>query len=471
MLTKAIARALVAILTVGMTSLLVQPTSALIQADSLTLSTATYSQAIGETATANSPVVTMSYLGQFLGDTYSVSSWLISAPAGNTRIPTLRLIETNSALVYNIAGDGPLALGTNFAAGTSAYVSPSVDGYVAVTARFQVYLDAPTTAGTYVVRLVPTNKSNGGVTNAASLTLTITVGGSSQTQDSTPVYSPPTETSTPDTYTAILNVTTALPTQLTSKNQTTADLFVDFISYATTIGDTSSVTAYLVSAPAGNTSLPVLELTQVTNSRIDKNAKFTEALSPGYKFIGGNSAYMTAPPFLGAMAAKFKLYLDNPKKSGTYVVKLQLRTDSGVATAPTKGLIITFTVTRDPETYPVAADVIISHPGDISNKSDAEINVSKGADTTNEVAVIRTTLRSATGAIATLDSYTAVITGTGLIASAPLSTNINTVGDSRAIYVRAGDVVAVYDMEILVLELLQSITMTEKFWRQKLLLS
>lgn len=445
MFTKAFARALVMVLTVGMTSLIAPLSVATTQADSLTISSATHSQAVGETATSSSPVATATFLGENRGDTYSVTASLVSAPAGNTRLPVLRLIETTTAIVFTTDPLNPFSTNTIISANTQAKISPSSTGAALISAKFQVYLDSPTVVGTYVVRLTPAVVGGGGVANATGQNITITVGSSTPASDSSPVavYSPPTETSTPDTYTAILNVTTALPTQLTSKNQTTTDLFVDFISYATTTGDTSSVTAYLVSGPAGGISLPVLELVQTSNARVDKSAKFNSALSPGYKFIGA-TAYMTAPPALGAMSSKFKLYLDNPKKSGTYVVKLQLRTEAGVATAPTRGLIITFTVARDPETYPETADVKISNPGDISNKSDAEIFVSKSVDTSNEVAVIRTTMLAANGGATSLDSYTAVITGPGVIGSAPLSADINTSAIGRAISVRAGDAVTVY---------------------------
>ena len=445
MFTKAIAKALVIVLTVGMTSLIGSPSSAMTQADSLTLSAATYSQAVGETATATSPVTTISFLGENRGDTYSVTASLVSAPAGNTRLPVLRLIETTAAIVFTTDSLNPFPINTAIPANTQARISPRLTGVAAISAKFQVYLDSPTVVGTYVVRLTPAVLGGGGTANATGQNLTITVGSPTPPSDPEPSTPPvvPTETSTPDTYTASINITTAQPTQLTSTNQATSDLFLNFNSYVNNSGDTSSVSFFLVSGPAGSTSLPVLELVQTTNSRIDDTAKLDGALSNG-AVLSAQYAYMSGITAPGSISSKFKLYLSSPKKAGTYVVRLQPRITSGSGTAPPNGITVTFTVSRDPATYPASGDVIISNPGDISNKSDAVITASKTLDGSTEVAVIRTTMKAASGQTTAIDSFTATITGAGLLGSAPLSTNINTSSMGRSIQVRAGDAVTVY---------------------------
>jgi hypothetical protein len=361
------------------------------------------------------------------------------------------LIETNSALVYNIAGDGPLALGTNFSAGTSAYVSPSVDGYVAVTARFQVYLDAPTTAGTYVVRLVPTNKSNGGVTNAASLTLTITVGSASPTPEPSPSPTPtdisqmtaPLETSTPETYTTSINVSRTLAGQLTSKNQMENEVLVNLKLRATNLADTATVQAVLVSSPASSTSVPVLEFIQVTNGNVNTVTPALTSIPPGITKTN-NPFYLAGGTNPVIAQAQFRLYMNSPKVAGVYVVKIITGIAGGPGSAPAGGVNIVILVSKDPQTYPTRAEVIVSKPGEISNKSDAIIYAPTSFDFTTEVAVIRTTMKTLNGSTSVLDSYTAVITGPGLIGSAPLSADINTSAIGRAITVRAGDAVTVY---------------------------
>lgn len=445
MFTKAIAKALVIVLTVGMTSLIGSPSSAMTQADSLTLSAATHSQAVGETATSGSPVTTVAFLGENRGDTYSVTASLVSAPAGNTRLPVLRLIETTAAIVFTTDSLNPFPLNSTIATGVQAKISPRSTGAALISAKFQVYLDSPTVVGTYVVRLTPAVLGGGGTANAISQNLTITVGSPSPPSDPAPStpFVVPIETSTPDTYTASINITTAQPTQLTSTNQTTSDLFVNFNSYANNAGDTSSVSFFLVSGPAGGISFPVLELVQTTNSRIDDTAKLDGALSNS-AVLSSQYAYMTGITTPGVISSRFKLYLSNPKKAGTYVVRLQPRITSGSGTAPPNGITVTFTVSRDPATYPASGDVFISNPGEISNKSDAMINASKALDGVTEVAVVRTTMKTLAGETTALDSFTATITGAGLLGSAPLSTNINTSSLGRSIQVRAGDAVTVY---------------------------
>jgi hypothetical protein len=445
MFTKAIAKALVIVLTVGMTSLIPLQARAVINSDSLTLSSSTYSQAVGETVTANSPVATASFLGQTPGDTYSVTVSLVSAPAGNTKLPVLRLVETTAAIVFTSDSLNPLSLNSAIAANTQAKISPRLTEVALIRARFQVYLDSPTVIGTYVVRLTPAVFGGGGIANGTGQNLTITVGNLSSPSDPSPStpFVVPTETSTPDTYTASINITTAQPTQLTSTNQTNSDLFLNFNSYASNAGDTASVSFFLVSGPAGSISLPVLELVQTTNSRIDDTAKLDGALSNG-AVLSSQYAYMTGITTPGAISARFKLYLSNPKKAGTYVVRLQPRITSGSGTAPPNGITVTFTVSRDPATYPASGEVTISNPGEISNKSDAVINASKALDGVTEIAVIRTTMKTASGQTTALDSFTATITGAGLLGSAPLSTNINTSSMGRSIQVRAGDAVTVY---------------------------
>jgi hypothetical protein len=273
MFTKAIAKALVIVLTLGMTSLIASPLQAAVNADSLTVSSTNVTQYLGETETSSSPEVTLTFLGMNRGDTMSVQALYIFTPAMNTKMPTLKLIQsTNANLDTTTVLDGAVPLGYEFKASPPvAYVSPSANTVV-VTAKFKMYLDAPTLAGTYSLRVFPSIVGGGGVASAT---------------------------------------------------------FVDVL--------------------------------------------FT---------------------------------------------------------------VVDPRVTR--------ADSTISFPGDISNGGDAIINASKSMDSTNEVAVIRTTMKNAAGVTLLRDSYTAVITGSGVIGSAPLSNNINTSAVGRVITVKAGDAVTVY---------------------------
>ncbi|CAN2171085.1 hypothetical protein MCEMRE182_00051 [Candidatus Nanopelagicaceae bacterium] len=163
--------ALVAVAALGLGVLSVAPSQAVSQADSLTLSAATASQLTGETATAGSATVTLAYLGGATTDSMTVSAFLVSAPATSTALPVLAVVETSSAIVTSA--------GTVRAAGYEiltqvAGVQPSANTS-AVSAKFKVYMNAPTVAGTYVVRLAPAVVAGGGAVAGTAQTLTITV--------------------------------------------------------------------------------------------------------------------------------------------------------------------------------------------------------------------------------------------------------------------------------------------------------
>jgi hypothetical protein len=534
--------------------------------DSLTLSSATMSQSAGETGTSSASIVTLSYLSTGLGDTYTVNAILVSGPAGSTALPKLRLTETSNAQIWNSGNPYPLPLNSEIQANTNALVTPSMSGSIAVTAKFQVYMDAPAVSGTYVVMLFPSVASNNS-TAATAQTVTITVTGGTSPGTSTNLLTP--ETSTPDTYTVSIKTSSAIASQYTSRNQTASNLLVTLKAFANEYGDTFSVTAYLMSAPAGNTASPALELVGPpssetstptpqpggfggyavvdprdnhvcgvtvsasndpfnnggyigseymgcpSNSRFvfqtfpsesgnvagwhgadviltgntyslpggrtltngivtdpdgrrwnsgtgatispaisssagqSSNIRVKDALSGGSNIAFGElirtqEAFVSPLSAPDSVTAVFRLFMDSPKKIGTYVIKLLPRVIGGSGTAPTRGLTVTLTVTRDPSTYPVAGEVIISNPGRITNKSDAVISASKAADSINEVAVIRTTMLAVNGGVTSVDSYTAVITGPGVIGSAPLTADINTSAIGKAITVRAGDAVTVY---------------------------
>jgi hypothetical protein len=167
--------ALVAVAALGLGVLASVPSQATVSANSLTLSAATSTQLTNETSTASAAVATLSFLNSNAGDTVSVTAYLMSAPAGNTVSPVLQVSETSSARVDDTA----LLSGTGEAAGAQittqvAYVSGTAST-AAVSAKFKVYMNSATVAGTYVVKLVPAVVSGGGVIDTTGVTLTITV--------------------------------------------------------------------------------------------------------------------------------------------------------------------------------------------------------------------------------------------------------------------------------------------------------
>jgi hypothetical protein len=167
--------ALVAVAALGLGTVSVAPSQAVSFSDSLTLSSATASQLTSETATATSAVATLSFLGQNVGDTLTVTASLVSAPAGNIALPKLILVETTAAVA---ATSAELTLGDT--SGVDAGVAIKVSGKAITTAtnvsaKFRVFLNAPEKVGTYVVKLTPAVIGGGGTLNATAQTLTITV--------------------------------------------------------------------------------------------------------------------------------------------------------------------------------------------------------------------------------------------------------------------------------------------------------
>jgi hypothetical protein len=176
---KRIALVTVAALSFGVLS--VVPSSAVTNADSLTVSAATAAQTTAETATATSATATLSFLSGAVTDSMSVTASLVSGPAGSTALPYLQVVETTTAQI----GNGNL---TPLAAGTGV-VNPNTAGIVfqtgstvpaAASVKVKIYLGtaattAPSVAGTYVVKLTPAVTNGGGTLNATAQTVTITV--------------------------------------------------------------------------------------------------------------------------------------------------------------------------------------------------------------------------------------------------------------------------------------------------------
>jgi hypothetical protein len=107
---------------------------------------------------------------------------LTGAPAANTALPTLRLVETSSAWVDSAAATGKL-IGETVTANRATVVQ-GLSASVVTTAKYAVYLtsaasnglNAPSVAGTYTVKITPASvNSSGALQGSTAQTLTITV--------------------------------------------------------------------------------------------------------------------------------------------------------------------------------------------------------------------------------------------------------------------------------------------------------
>ena len=148
--------ALVTVAALGFGVLSVVPSNAAAQLDSIAVSLASTTQNTTETLTATSSVVTATLAGTKGVDTLTVTASIVSGPAYVQ--PILALKETTTA-----ASSGT---------GTSAVTVTPLDTTTVTqaTGKFNLYLNAPSVVGTYVVRLTPT-----GGTNAVATTVSIVV--------------------------------------------------------------------------------------------------------------------------------------------------------------------------------------------------------------------------------------------------------------------------------------------------------
>jgi hypothetical protein len=172
--------ALVAVAALGLGVLSSVPSNAAVNADTLTLSATTAAQTTAETYTASSAVATVSFFGT-AGDSMSVTAALTAAPAGNTALPTLYLVETSSAVIDTDTTAGTISQLKDTFTSNAAVAVKAGSSSVVTTAKFAVYLTkgngitAPTVAGSYTVKLTPATVGASGAINSTAVTLTITV--------------------------------------------------------------------------------------------------------------------------------------------------------------------------------------------------------------------------------------------------------------------------------------------------------
>ena len=149
--------ALVAVAALGLGVLSVAPSNAAAQLDSLAVSLASTTQKTTETLTATASVLTATLAGTQGVDTLTVTASIVSGPAYVQ--PVLAFKESTTAVASTTADSSVQTVTPN---DTSTITQ--------ATAKYSVYLKAPSVVGTYVVKITPT----GGV-NAAAVTVSIVV--------------------------------------------------------------------------------------------------------------------------------------------------------------------------------------------------------------------------------------------------------------------------------------------------------
>ena len=153
---KKIAIALAAALSISTFSAI--PTNAAVNADRLSIDAVSDTVEVGTSATA---VLTVGFIGQLTSDAVTITSSVVSLPTGAAQIATLTALDSSNATVTFGAGN------------YSSTVASSTNSVVAVSARLTATLTAPSVAGTYVLRFIPSVP--GVVVNSSPVTWTVNV--------------------------------------------------------------------------------------------------------------------------------------------------------------------------------------------------------------------------------------------------------------------------------------------------------
>jgi len=223
-----------------------------------------------------------------------------------------------------------------------------------------------------------------------------------------------------------LTISSATAAQQTTETAT-AGSAVATLSFLGSVGaDTMTVTASLVSGPAGNTVLPVLTVSETTTASASVNGLVATVAPTGANTFA---------------SAKFKVYMNAPAVVGSYVVKLTPAVTGGTANAAAVTLTITVTAIPSADTVAATATSFLNTGETVTATADATVAASKTASTTDAAATIKVSLLNAAGASA-VESYTATITGPGTIGAA--ATAAATAGGARIAVVKNTDVVGVF---------------------------
>jgi trimeric autotransporter adhesin len=246
--------------------------------------------------------------------------------------------------------------------------------------------------------------------------------------------------------TLTLSATTAAQTTAETATTTSATATVAFTSNSN--ADSVTLTASLVSGPAGSTALPYLQLVETTSAVVD-SLSAANGRAVGYATAPNVAAIVSpysAQTVATAVSAKFKVYLAKtndttaPSVAGTYVVKLTPANGIAAGTVNSVAQNITITVTEAPllDTKAAAATtkVYIQDSNQalaIVPTTDSTVVKSK-TPSQNTVAVLYIRPYNAAGGTAVNESLT-VATNAGTLGTAvntPLGRSLNVIGGASA---------------------------------------
>jgi hypothetical protein len=255
-----------------------------------------------------------------------------------------------------------------------------------------------------------------------------------------------------------LVLSAATATQLTSETATATSAVATLTYLADSLTDSMSVTASLVSAPAGNVALPYLQLVETSSAQAG-NGNVT-AILPGASVDPNKAALVWPTDAPASSSAKFKVFIGTsataaPTLAGTYVVKLTPAVVAGGGSLVSAAQTVTITVTKAAalDTVATAANsTSYIGAGETSTAwtlgADEVVTAAKTLNSTDAAATIILTQKNAAGsgiAVTGGESLTVTVAGPGSISQIAAGATMNGSGTgARALTLKAGNALQVF---------------------------
>jgi trimeric autotransporter adhesin len=251
----------------------------------------------------------------------------------------------------------------------------------------------------------------------------------------------------------------SLTLSATSAAQTTAETATATSATATistligdSSGDSVTLVASLVSAPAGATALPYLQLKETTTSVVDTDlvsgSRIT--LADAGNVVNPNQRAIITNSTTGVTSATFRVYLSStdantgPNKAGTYVVRLTPAIGGGGgtlnATAQTLTITVTTAASADTNVSAAFSKVVLQAHGATADAAPVVDSVVSGSNVAGtKIGFVYVAQRNAANTTGASESITAVITGAGTLGTSTAGASVG-----RSISVKKDDTITVW---------------------------
>jgi trimeric autotransporter adhesin len=239
-----------------------------------------------------------------------------------------------------------------------------------------------------------------------------------------------------------LTVTDGTGTTGDTVTATSATATISFLASDAT-NDSVTVTAALVSGPAGNTLFPRIALAETSNAMVNTTTPVASAQAIGQEYTAYDAVGVKARIGDNATSAKFNVYIGASKDSGvavagTYVVRITPVAAPTAGTATFKDITITIAAATQSSSLSTAhISAGITEPTAATDIVAVVAANTAATATTAAAANIKVTQLRASGAAAS-ESITATITGPGTIGCGPTQASANAVSSGRGLTCQTG---------------------------------